>query len=294
MSGGPDSMALLLLTAAAFPQNLSALSVDHRLRPESAQECALVADLCAALGIPHATLAVDVAPGNLQANARSARYAAMAQWMAEKGLRDLATAHHADDQAETLLMRLNRGSGVAGLAGIRRASLREDGLPVGAMRVVRPLLGWRKSELGVLCESAGIETAHDPSNRDAAYDRVRLREALGQAAWLDPAALAISARHLGEADEALEWATTQEWDAQVVAGENALSYRPAAPRAVRMRVLARAVAHLAGADRATPRGGELAQFLDRLESGEGGNIGGVLIKVADGVWTMGAEPQRRV
>ena len=112
VSGGPDSLALLLLARAALPGRVEAATVDHGLRPESADEAVMVAAVCARLGVPHRTLAVDVAQGNIQAQARAARYAALAVWMGEQGIEALATAHHADDQAETLLLRLNRGSGV--------------------------------------------------------------------------------------------------------------------------------------------------------------------------------------
>src|SRR3569833_2120210 len=123
VSGGPDSLALLLLAKAAIPERVEAATVDHGLRPESAREAAMVAELCAAYGIPHRILTVKVARGNLQDKARAARYAALGNWMAERGLSALATAHNADDQAETLLMRLNRGFGEDGHAGVRALSV---------------------------------------------------------------------------------------------------------------------------------------------------------------------------
>jgi tRNA(Ile)-lysidine synthase len=141
VSGGPDSLALLLLAHAAMPGLVEAATVDHGLRSESADEAAFVAEICGKLGVPHATLKVTVGAGNLQAEARAARYAALAGWMAERGLAALATAHHADDQAETLILRLNRGSGVAGLAGVRARGL----VPGTRLPLLRPLLGWRRA-----------------------------------------------------------------------------------------------------------------------------------------------------
>ena len=123
VSGGPDSLALLLLAAAARPGDLEAATVDHGLRPESRAEAEQVADICrAAWASPHSVLAIewDLPPTSaIQEQARAVRYGALAQWMRERELTALLTAHHLDDQAETLLMRLNRGSGVRGLGGMR-------------------------------------------------------------------------------------------------------------------------------------------------------------------------------
>src|SRR5690606_34776455 len=109
VSGGPDSLALLLLAKASMRERIAVATVDHGLRHQSASETAMVAELCAAYAIEHEILTVKVARGNLQDRARAARYAALASWMTRKGLSALATAHHAGDQAETLIMRLNRG-----------------------------------------------------------------------------------------------------------------------------------------------------------------------------------------
>ena len=171
MSGGPDSLALLLLAQAAFPDGVEVATVDHGLRPDSAEEAASVGRICAALAIPHAVLTVDVArTGNLQAAARAARYAALADWRKQRNLHVIATAHHADDQAETLLMRLNRGAGVRGLAGMRAAAPL-PGTP--EVPLIRPLLGWRRQELVGIVAGSGIAAVNDPSNENLRFERVR-------------------------------------------------------------------------------------------------------------------------
>lgn len=285
VSGGPDSLALLLLAHAARPGEVEAATVDHGLRAESASEAAMVAALCADLGVPHETLSVTVGSGNMQAQARQARYAALGDWMQRHDLGLIATAHHADDQAETLLMRLNRGSGVDGMAGVRATGHvpgHDD------LRLIRPLLGWRKAELAGLVAGAGINAVQDPSNQDAAYDRARLRRALAGVDWLDPMAMAQSAANLADAAEALEWQAQREWDDCVTPDGDGLIYTPQAPRAVRLKVLARAVAQLGG----TARGSAIASLHDALERGEGGNVAGVLVKPVAQGWSLRREPPR--
>ena len=278
-----------MLAHEAIPARFEVATVDHGLRPEGAAEAESVAALCDRLGIPHATLRPRVAPtGNLQANARTARYAALGDWADARGLTAIVTAHHADDQAETLLMRLSRGSGVRGLAGMRGAAT-VPGHPT--LPLLRPLLGWRKSELEAVVAQAGIEPARDPSNADSRFERARMRAGLADASWLDPAALAASAAHLAEVDAALDWAATREWDERVSLGGNALTYRPLAPRAVQLRVLERLIATLG--HEGTPRGTEIARLHDALSAGGVATLGGVRAAVhADG-WRFGTAPPRR-
>lgn len=286
VSGGPDSLALLLLAEAVMPGEVEVATVDHGLRTESGSEAAMVAELCAGHGIPHEILKVKVAPGNLQDSARQARYAALREWAARKGVSAVATAHHADDQAETLLMRLNRASGVAGLAGVRA----RGGIPGSQLPVLRPLLGWRRAELAEIVSAAGLEAVRDPSNEDPRFDRARMRQALQGCDWLDIGALATSASHIADAEVVLQWASQREWQEQVRIDEDAIRYRPSAPGAVMLRVLGRAIAMLGGEARL----GNVARLLNRLLAGKDGTLGGVVARCDDGEWVLRKEPPRRV
>ena len=286
VSGGPDSLALLLLAAAAKPGQVEAATVDHQLRPEAASEAAMVAALCGRLGVPHRTLAVTVAPGNTQDQARQARYTALGEWAQERGIYGMATAHHADDQAETVLMRLNRASGLAGLAGIRAVGH----WPLTGLMLLRPLLDWRKAELADLVAGTGITAAHDPSNLDHRFDRVRMRAALADADWLDPAAIARSAAHLSDAELALGWAALREWEENVADLGGGYSWTPlGVPRAIVLRIVEMAIGMLGG----EVRGGAVARVAEDLSAGGRATLGGVLIDVRKGTWTFRPEPPRR-
>jgi tRNA(Ile)-lysidine synthase len=286
VSGGPDSLALLLLANGAFPGQIEAATVDHGLRPESASEAVAVAGICTELDVAHEILKVEIGSGNIQSEARTARYAALAGWMETRGLSALATAHHADDQAETLLLRLNRASGVAGLAGTRAR-----GTAPGSDRpLLRPLLGWRKAELVALVGAARIVAAQDPSNVDDRFDRARLRKALADADWLDVAAVAESAGHLADADAALDWAARREWAECVTVAGLGLNYRPQAPRAIALRVIARIVTNLAGE---APRGRAVARLFDELVAGRPASIGNLVARPTVDGWSFIKAPARR-
>jgi len=285
VSGGPDSMAMLLLAHDAIPGGFEVATVDHGLRPEAKNECALVLAACEARGVPCEVLCVEVADGNLQAEAREARYRALGEWAGRNELSGVATAHHADDQAETLLMRLNRGSGVAGLAGVRQ-SQRHDEFD---LHVLRPLLGFRREELGQVIAAGGIEVARDSSNSDTRYDRVRIRNALAECDWLDPRSLAQSASNLAEAYEALQAYAELLWPLMVSEVDDGFVITPGASREMNRRVLAQAMERLGG----RPRGGDVARLLLRLETGEGGNVAGVLASAERGRWLLRHEPPRK-
>jgi tRNA(Ile)-lysidine synthase len=286
VSGGPDSTALLLLAAAALPGRVAAATVDHGLRAESADEAVFVNDLCGMLGVEHAVLPVKVDPGNVQAQARNARYAALVTWAQGNEIAALATAHHADDQAETLLLRLNRASGVAGLAGVRPRGRAPD----SDLLLLRPVLAWRRDELAQLVDASGVRAVADPSNSDDRFDRVRMRKALASADWLDPVALAHSAAHLADADAALEWAAQREWAENVRPQPFGLAYRPRAPRAVILRVISRIVREM---DSQEPRGGQVAKVFESLDSGSPASIGSLVARPERGGWTFSRPPKKR-
>ena len=288
VSGGPDSLALLLLAAAARPGKVAAATVDHALRPESRAEADMVAAVCKRLAVPHTILTVNWPrrpASNQQARAREARYRLLGDWALQQDLRAVATAHHLDDQAETLLMRLARGAGVGGLGATRVSRPL-----VGGVRLVRPLLGWRKAELIALVAEAGLTPVDDPSNRDPRHDRVRMREWLRRADWADPERLAASAAWLNEADEALDWALAPIAESRLARDGGALVVDPSGvPRELQRRLLLAAFAELGAA---RPRGPELARALDTLRRGGSATLAG--LKLEGGAkWRLQPAPPRR-
>jgi tRNA(Ile)-lysidine synthase len=286
VSGGPDSLAMLLLAQRVLPGRIAVATVDHGLRAANADEAAMVGAVCASMGVPHTVLPVRLAEGNMQAEARAARYAVLARWAADEGLVALATAHHADDQAETLLLRLNRGSGVAGLAGVRARGT----VPGTKLPLLRPVLGFRRAELAEVIVGAKIEAAQDPSNSDERFDRARMRKALAGADWLDVPSLAASAAHLADADAALDWAAQREWSECVSKAPMGLTYRPQAPRAIALRVITRIVRELDGDE---PRGSAVARLFESLLARQPASIGNLVARAIPEGWSFTKAPQRR-
>jgi tRNA(Ile)-lysidine synthase len=210
VSGGADSIALMRLVREWAESRKEAvalfiLTVDHGLRAEAADEAAWVKAQAAGLGLPHETLRwTGAKPGSgIQAAARGARYDLLLGCCRETGIDALATAHTADDQAETVLMRLGRGSGLDGLAGIPALSV------VDGVTLLRPLLGVTRARLEATLRDRGQGWLEDPSNRDGRYERARLREAMraSRALGLAPGMLALSARRMQRARLALEGVT---------------------------------------------------------------------------------------
>jgi tRNA(Ile)-lysidine synthase len=247
VSGGGDSMALLVLAAdwaSAEGRDLRAVSVDHGLRPEAVEEIALVEDICAIYGIPHSTLRWTGwdGTGNLQDRARQARHDLIREWADVNDVCAVATGHTLDDQAETFLMRLARGSGVDGLSAMYDAEVFEG------LRWVRPLLRSRRADLRDYLKSRNVVWAEDPTNEDPGFDRVKFRQAAGALAelGLDAPTLAATADRMQVARQALEQAT-HDLAAQIAQPTDIGTVRIdrvgllAAPPELQLRLLAHAI-----------------------------------------------------
>lgn len=263
VSGGADSLALVLLAdrwVRAHGGSVVALTVDHRLRAASTAEAGQVARWLGARGIRHETLAWQgpYPLHDLQAAARAARYRLLGEWCRRAGVLHLLTAHHQDDQAETLILRLGRGSGLAGLAGMAPI------VEADHHRLLRPLLGVPAARLKAALESMGQPWLEDPSNDNPAFARVRVRtrKTLLADVGLTPERLADTSRHLGRARAAQERQVERVLVAGVdlhPAGFALLDPRPfaLAPDEIGLRALAAIVATIGGE--------EFPPRFDRLE-----------------------------
>jgi len=212
VSGGADSICLMRLVARWLADcggqpvpRLEIATVDHGLRPESASEARWVGEQAALLGLPHSTLvwSGEKPAAGIQDAARQARYALLGAHARRDAPAAVVTAHTQDDQAETFLMRLARGSGLDGLAAMpARRALTED----GAVQLLRPLLGVSKARLVATLGAFGQTWIEDPSNDMHAFERVRLRKAWSalEEIGLTSEKLALSAERLGRARDALD------------------------------------------------------------------------------------------
>lgn len=292
VSGGGDSVALLLLASAAYPGRVSAATVDHGLRPESGSEARQVETLCRRLSLAHAILAPasPIVGGNIQEKAREARYTALAAWADAGGIGWLLTAHSRDDAAETLLMRAARGSGISGLA------LMPHNAPIpfataGSARLIRPLLGWSRSELRAIAQGAGATIADDPTNDDPKYDRSRVRALLGASPDLPAERLAQAARNLREAENALLWLADEAWTTRCHAEDGAILLDlDGLPRETRRRLAARAIRMLLPAT-GNWSGDGLDALVARLESGRATTLAGISARPGP-PWRFAPAPPR--
>ncbi|MGE0564255.1 MAG: tRNA lysidine(34) synthetase TilS [Pseudolabrys sp.] len=224
VSGGPDSVALLYLAARwrdglRSKPKLSAVTVDHGLRKEARAEALAVARLARRLKVPHRVLRWSGAKpkSGIQEAARVARYRLIGDAALKSGASHIVTAHTSDDQAETVLMRMARGSGIGGLGAMLRDT------PLGGCTLVRPLLDIPKARLIATAAKAGLPFADDPSNRDPRFTRARLRQIMPALAGegLDARRLALLARRLRRADEALDATASRAFSMLAVAGPEA-------------------------------------------------------------------------
>ena len=269
VSGGSDSLALALLAAAwchAAGGSMVALTVDHGLRVSSGEEARQVGSWLAARGIEHHILrwAEPEGGSGLQAAARAARYRLLTGWCRGHHILHLLVGHQRDDQAETLMLRLARGSGVDGLAAMTVSAPHAD------LQILRPLLDFSRQSLRDYLRGVGQGWIEDPSNEAEHFDRVRWRKFLGEER-IDAARLALTARQLGRARQALE-ADCAALAAEAVSISGAgfawldVSRLAAAPEEVSLRLLATLARTVGGGD-FPPRLESLEKMLAALQIG---------------------------
>lgn len=290
VSGGPDSVALMLLVAGwcdwleargKEAPKVTVLTVDHGLRPEAAEEAAQVALWAKALQLPHKTLRWegDKPSSNLQAEARTARYRLMTDWCRSgRGQADLLTAHHLDDQAETFLIRLQRGSGVDGLSAMAPVRVHQG------VRILRPLLDVPRERLRSTLLKAGQSWIDDPSNEDERFLRIQVRNALPtlEELGINRDRLVSTAKAMGRARAGLEFSTD-------VLERKAVRWQPFGyadvetarlldvPDEIALRLLARLIQRVGGSDY-PPRLSSLETLLEAVRGealGRGRTLGGV-------------------
>jgi len=290
-SGGPDSMALLVLAKAwvkAAGGKLTALIVDHQLRDDSTAEANIVAGRVRALGVDALVLAWSGArpAANVQEKARAARYRVLFEWCAANAVLHLLVAHHKGDQAETVLLRNDRGSGDDGLAGM--SALQE----FGRVRLLRPLLPVTKSRLQATVEASGVDTVADPTNEDLRFDRVRVRQRLVRsnraAEWCDVGAKASERRQARDVATNRHLAANCEIYPEGYARLHSAFWRGASEE-IERRSLSAIIAAIGGRSH-PPRRRKVEELYDKLKSDRlkgGATSGGCqIVPESDGALVM--------
>ncbi|AUH32539.1 tRNA lysidine(34) synthetase TilS [Paracoccus tegillarcae] len=276
LSGGGDSTALMHLVASwARGRRIMAATVDHGLRDDSAAEAQTAHRAALALDIPHATLLWrrDTDAGNLMAGARDARLRLLSGWAQRNDLPAIVLGHTQDDQAETLLMRLARGAGVDGLAGMA------DWRDAFGLRWLRPMLGVGRAELRDWLGARGASWIDDPSNDDDSYDRVRIRKAMA-ATELGARQLAMAADNIASARDALQfYAAEAAGDAIASNASLILPRRPftRSPPEIHRRLIIAATRWITGADY-PPRRSTVSHALAGIAAGNRVTMDGALFE----------------
>ncbi|MBW8709176.1 MAG: tRNA lysidine(34) synthetase TilS [Alphaproteobacteria bacterium] len=277
VSGGGDSLALMHLLAGLAQARGTApplvLTVDHGLHKSSGKNARQVTLWAKQVGLKaHVLTWTGAKPkSGIEAAAREARYRLMGEWLAKRKIAALLVGHTLDDQAETFLLRLARGSGLDGLAAMRAVAP----WPVpgfAGLALARPLLGFRREALRAHLKSLQQPWLEDPMNQDPAFDRVRIRGAMAALAraGLTPTRIAAAAAHLARARESLEIVTEAVLVRAVRAGTGGVLLDPAvlaaAPREVGLRALAAVLMAVSGQSY-RPRFESLERLFDQIGSG---------------------------
>ena len=291
VSGGGDSVALLCLIAEfarSQPMEVHAVSIDHGLREAAADEVRTVTELCGRLGVPHHVEYWQSwrGDGNLMAEARTARYSLLSDWAEANGVSTMALGHTANDQAETLMMRLARGSGVDGLSAMsaRRVS--------GGVTWLRPLLSIHRRELRYYLQERGEIWVEDPTNENRDFERIRMRDALR---LLEPLGLSTDtlvdvAQNMSKAREALDWQTfiAARDIARVSFGAVAIDLRRfrTLPDEIARRMLVRAIMWLSGSTY-PPRRATVMNALMATRDGRGFTLDGCqILREKELIWVL--------
>ena len=296
VSGGPDSMALLLLLQKWDKSRIFAVTVDHDLRADSATEAAQIAQWCEQLGILHTILKWqhDQPKTGIMAAARQARYDLLGDWCRSQNIYYLTVGHHRDDQAETVLMRLAKGSGLDGLGGMRRAKQLQN------VTLIRPLLDFSKDRLVATCQDHGQEFFADPSNHNEKFARARLRNVMNALAdeGLSTDRLIDLAERAASAADALSWLTDQALTACYDQGARILDWPKlqAYPADIQERAV-KSVLMAIGGENYPPRRAQLLALLQALPQLDfkGRTLHQcVITRKKDGTFYFYAEPKQEV
>lgn len=266
-----------------WPDDSVAITMDHQLRAESRDEAQHVAHLAQKIGLPHDIITPETPiTGNVQSQARQWRYAALEQARQQYNCQYIATAHHADDQLETVMMRLARGAGLNGLCAIR---------PVNGV-IIRPLLFAKKAELIAYCDAHALPYIHDPSNIEMRFDRVAMRNALQGFDQIEPDRLAMSMKALQDSSDALDWTVAQLAKSHIVLGRDGYIldewHFP-------HEILRRLIIHILEliAPEKSHNNAKLNGFISTLHRGEQAMIGDILA-IPGEKWLFKKAPPRRL